>query len=344
MRQGAHIIGGAVVVAIAFAWAVLLAGQPPATNRNTAPTSRAAHSEKWTMPRTPWGHPDLQGLWNNSTPTPLERPADVANREFLSDEEWAARAKEAATRADERPDDPDADLTLAYNTVWWDRGAPLRRTSLIIDPANGRLPPLTPEGQKRLAERAAAAHDRGPADSWEDRPLPERCLVYHAVPPLPTGYNNNYLIAQTRDSIAIRYEMLAQTRIIPLDGIPHLGPEIPQWLGNSRGRWEGDTLVVDTTNYNSKTHLRFFPVAHETLRVIERFTRTAADTIDYRFTVDNPTMYTRPWTAVVPLTKAPGPIYEYACHEANYSLANVLRGYRHGEAAAGEQRPNTRPK
>ena len=343
MRQRVHIIGSAVVVAVAFACVVPLAGQTPTTHRDTAPASTAADARKWTTPRTPWGHPDLQGLWNNSTPTPLERPADVANREFLTDEGWAARAREVATRAEQRPDDADADLTLAYNQVWWDRGMPLRRTSLIIDPADGRLPPLTPEGRKRLAEREAAASSRGPADSWEDRPLPERCLVYHAVPPLPTGYNNNYLIAQTRDSVAIRYEMLAHTRIIPLDGRPHLGPAIPQWLGNSRGHWEGDTLVVETTDYNSKTHLRFFPIAYETLRVIERFTRTAEDRIDYRFTIDNPTMYTRPWTAELPFTKARGPIYEYACHEANYSLPNVLKGYRHGDAAAGEQGTHNSP-
>lgn len=334
MWQQFHVIGQAVPVAVALAWITLLAAQGPETNSKTATTSKAANVKKWTTPRTPWGHPDLQGIWNNGTATPLERPAALADREFLTEEEWAARSKEAATRAERRPDDPDADLALAYDNVWWDRGAPLKRTSLIIDPANGRLPPLTPEGQKRLADREAAARKRGPADSWEDRPLPERCLLYHAVPALPTGYNNNYLIAQTRDHIAIRYEMLAQTRIIPIDGRPHLGPGIPQWIGNSRGRWDGDTLVVETTNYGSKTSLRFFPVAHETLRVVERFTRTAADTIDYRFTVDNPTMYTRPWTAVLPFTKAPGPIYEYACHEANYSLPNVLRGYRHEEGLA----------
>ena len=162
--------------------------------------------------------------------------------------------------------------------------------------------------------------------------------MYHGVPPFPTGYNNNYQIAQTRDYVAIRYEMLAETRIIPLDGRPHLGPAIPQWIGNSRGRWEGETLVVETTNYSDKTTFRF-PAAHETLRVVERFTRTDEDTIDYRFTVHDATMYTRPWTAVLPMTKTDGPIYEYACHEGNYGLANVLRGHRAEEAEAAKKEP-----
>ncbi len=274
-------------------------------------------------------------MWNNGTTTTLERPADLANREFLTDEEWAARAKEAATRAVDRPADTNSDVALAYDNEWWDRGVPLKRTSLVIDPPNGMLPPLTAEGKKLQADRAAAASKRGYADSWEDRPLQERCLLYHGVPPFPTGYNNNYLIVQTRDYVAIRYEMLAETRIIPLDGRPHLGPGIPQWMGNSRGRWEGDTLVVETTDYSSRTTFRF-PVDHTTLRVVERFTRTSSDAIDYQFTVINPTMYTRPWTAVLPLGKAPGPIYQYACHEGNYGLVGVLQGHRYEERQAAE--------
>lgn len=295
-------------------------------------------------PRTPWGHPDLQGFWNNGTSTPLERPVDLADKEFLTEAEWKARAEEARTRAERRPGDADADLGLAYNNVWWDRGAPLSRTSLIIDPPNGRLPPLSPQGQKRQAARAAAAAQRGPADSWVDRPLPERCLLYHAVPPLPTGYNNNYLIAQTPTYVAIRYEMLGHTRLIPIDGRPPLGPRVPQWMGSSVGRWEGDTLIVETTGYGSKTSLRFFPIDHETLRVVERFSRTSPETIDYQFTVDNPTMYSQPWTAAVPFKRATGPIYEYACHETNYSLPNVLRGHRYLEGLAEANRKEQRLK
>jgi hypothetical protein len=328
----------AAIVAVSVA---PLAGQAPAPGNDSPGRARPAaakapaKSKSYSAPRTPWGHPDLQGIWNNGTVTPLERPADLADREFLSDEEWAQRAKEAAGRAAERPDDPDSDLALAYDNEWWDRGAPLKRTSLIIDPSNGKLPALTAGGQKLVAARAAAAKSHGPADSWEDRPLQERCLLYHGVPAFPTGYNNNYLITQTRDYVAIRYEMLAETRIIPLDGRPPLKTPIPQWLGNSRGHWEGDTLVVEITGYSPKTTFRF-PVDHATLRIVERFTRTA-EGIDYRFTVENPTMYTRPWSAVLPLVKTDGPIYEYACHEGNYGLANVLRGHRYEEQKAAEE-------
>jgi hypothetical protein len=311
---------------IVIAWWVPIAGQ------GGAPAAKAPAAKNWKVSRTAWGHPDLQGIWNNGTTTTLERPKDLENREFLTDEEWAARAKEVATRAEKRPDDSLADVELAYNNEWWDRGVPLKRTSLIIDPPNGKLPPLTAEGQKRVAAREAARRQRGPADSWEDRPLQERCLLYHGVPPFPTGYNNNYQIVQTPEHIAIRYEMMAETRIIPIDGRPHAGPGIRSWIGNARGRWEGDTLVVETTNYNDKVTFRF-PAAHETLRVIERFTRVSDGQIDYRFTVDNPTMYTRPWTAVLPMAKVDGPIYEYACHEGNYGMANVLSGHRAQEKA-----------
>jgi hypothetical protein len=319
------------------AWAVPTAGQaPPAKTVANAAGSTAAPSEKWRLPRTPWGHPDLQGIWNNGTTTPLERPADLADREFLREEEWAARAKEVANRAALRPADPEADLALAYNNEWWDRGKPLMRTSLIIDPPNGKLPPLTAEGQKRVAARNAARRQRGPADSWEDRPLQERCIVYHGVPPFPTGYNNNYQIAQTPDYVAIRYEMMAETRIIPLDGRPHVSKNIRQWMGNSLGRWEGDTLVVETTNYSDKTTFRF-PASNQTLRVIERFKRIDAKSIDYQFTVDDPATYTRQWTAVLPLAKAEGPIYEYACHEGNHGMFGILSGHRADERGAAKK-------
>ena len=336
-RRGLAIVGTLGVV-MAIAWLAPLAGQAPAGAKPAA-ADNSSPAKKYTAPRTAWGHPDIQGLWNNGTTTPLERPTDLANKEFLTDEEWAARAKESSSRGARRPDDEEADLALAYNNEWWDRGSPLKRTSLIVDPPNGRLPALIPEGQKRVAARTAAARARGPADSWEDRPLQERCLLYHGVPPFPTGYNNNYQIAQTRDVVAIRYEMLAETRIIQLDGRPHLGSTLTQWIGSARGRWEGDTLVVETTNYSPKTTFRF-PVASETLKVVERFTRTSDDAIDYRFTVNDPTMYTQPWTAVLPMTKTPGPIYEYACHEGNYGMSNLLRGHRVQEQEAGKKTRN----
>ena len=308
-----------------------MAGQAPAR-----PTpGRAASVRKWVVPRTPWGHPDLQGIWDNGTTTPLERPAEFAGREFLTDEELAARTLEVATRAENRPASAAADVELAYNNEWWDRGAPLKRTSLILNPPDGTLPALTAEGKQLMAQREEARRRRGPADSWVDRPLQERCILYHGVPPFPTGYNNNYQIAQTPTYVAIRYEMMAETRMIPLDGRPHLGPRVRQWMGNSRGHWEGDTLVVETTDYSDKTTFRF-PAANDSLRVIERFTRVGKDLIDYQFTVHNPAVYTRPWTAVLPLEATDGPIYEYACHEGNYGIAGVLSGHRAQEKKEAE--------
>jgi hypothetical protein len=312
------------------------AAQVPA-EKKVAKAPAAPAAKKYTPPHLAWGHPNLQGIWNNGTTTPLERPKDLADREFLSEKEWADRAKEVATRAEKRPDDALADIELAYNNEWWDRGAPLLRTSLITEPRNGMLPALTAEGQKLVAAREAVRKSHGPADSWEDRPLQERCILYHGVPPFPTGYNNNYQIAQTADYVAIRYEMMAETRIIPLDGRPHRGPKVRQWMGNTRGHFEGDTLVVETTDYSDKTTFRF-PAANDSLRIIEHFTRTDADTIDYQFTVDNPVMYSKQWSAVLPLKKAPGPILEYACHEGNYGIMGVLRGNRVQEAEAAAKK------
>jgi hypothetical protein len=294
-----------------------------------------AAPKKWTPPRTAWGEPDLEGIWSYATITPLERPAAHAGKEVLSDEEVAALDEEARTGADRRDGTAEADLARAYNALYYDRGKSIGRTSLIIDPPDGRLPPLTAEGQRRRAARAEylRAH---PADSWEDRPLQERCITYHGVPPLPTGYNNTYQIFQTPGYVAILDENIHDVRGIPLDGRPHVGQKIGQWNGNSRGHWEGDTLVVETTNYSPTTVLRF-PAAPETLRAVERFTRVAADRIDYRFTVTDPTTYTRPFTVALPMTNLPDyVIYEYACHEGNYGLAHGLKGARAQEKAAAE--------
>jgi hypothetical protein len=336
MRRSLASFGAlAVVVAAASLTPAPSAGQaaPAAATKRTS----AKSPKTWTAPHTAWGDPDLQGLWDNGTITPLERPSAAGEKALLTEREAAAADAEAATRADaeRRPKDAVADLALAYNQEWWDRGKSIGRTSLIVDPRDGRLPPLTPEGQRRVDARAAAAKTHGPADSWEDRPLQERCLLYHGVPPMPTGYNNNYHIVQTPDYVAILHEMIHEVRLIPLDGRAHVGSAIRQWLGDSRGHWEGTTLVVETTNYSDKATLRF-PVAAETLRVVERLTRVASDKIDYRFTVDDPTIYTRPWTAVLPMKRIKGPIYEYACHEGNYGMANVLAGYRAQEKVAEE--------
>ena len=289
-------------------------------------------SKTWTPPRTAWGEPDLQGKWSYATITPLERPINQTGKDVLSREEKAALDEDARTSADRRDGTPEADLLRAYNAYWYDRGKSIGRTSLIVDPPDGRLPPLTPEGRKRQAaiEEQESAH---PFDSWEDRPLQERCIIYHGVPPLPSGYNNTYQIFQTPGYVAILDENIHDVRGIPVDGRPHIGQNIRQWNGSSRGHWEDNTLVVETTNYSPQTTFKF-PAAGDTLHAVERFTRVAADQIDYRFTINDPATYTRPWTAMLPLTNLPNyVIFEYACHEGNYSIRNVLSGARAQEKA-----------
>jgi hypothetical protein len=285
--------------------------------------------------RTSWGDPDLQGNWNNGTITPLERPDVFAARDVLTEVERAELDREAATRADRRSPNPGADLEQAYNSVWWDRGKSIGRTSLIVDPPSGKLPTLTADGRKRRDARTEA--DSLPADSWHDRLYQERCLLYHGVPPMPTGYNNNYQILQTADYVAIVYEMLREVRLIPLDGRPHMTDRIRQWMGDARGRWEDETLVVETTNFSDKIDtFRFgntslinsFPVIGQTLRVVERFRRVDRGLIDYRFTIEDPQTYTASWTGMLPMTLTQSKLFEYACHEGNYSLENVLRASR----------------
>ncbi len=295
--------------------------------------------------RTPWGDPDLQGVWSYATITPLQRPTELSGRAFLTAEEVAQQNDNAATRASsERRAELTAarDLGLAYNQVWWDRGTSTGRTSLIVDPPNGRLPALTPEAQEMGAERQESrrAHQY---DSWENRPLQERCMTYQRAPPVPSGYNNTYQIFQTPEYVAILNEMIHDVRFIPVDGRPHVSEDVRQWNGDSRGHWEGSTLVVETTNYSDKTTWRGFPGAGQTLRAVERFTRLDADTIDYQFTIHDPTTYTSSWSVDLPLTNLPGYVlYEYACHEGNYSIANVLAGARIQERASQEASETSR--
>jgi hypothetical protein len=317
------------VLAALIAWLpfaiALVSGQARSSAANAKVSSKTE-----TTPRTPWGDPDLQGVWSYATLTPLERPASVGGREFFTREEAAAREAEAEVDAPPRPGDPGT-----YNVHWFDRGkiASNLRTSLIVDPPDGRLP-LTPEARKLIAAKTqyAQAH---PADSWLDRSAWDRCITYHGVPPISTGYNNTYQILQTPDYVAILVENIHDVRIIPLDRRPRLSDSIQQWNGDSRGRWEGKTLIVETSNYSDKTQLRF-PSSART-RAVERFTRVAADVIDYQFTIDDPTVYTRPWTAVRPFTRLPNyRIYEYACHEGNYAMSGILAGARAEEKAAEE--------
>ena len=322
-----------VVVAVVCLAPAIVVGQTTSTGK----TRTVATAKTWTQPRTPDGQPDLQGIWSNATTTPLERPVALAGKDVLTDEETANLAKETQrNRNTDRRDGKgtDVDVARAYNEFWWERGNLLNRTSLIVDPADGRLPSLTPKAERRTATLAEARRLRGPADSWEDRPLQERCLLYHGVPPLPTGYNNNYQIVQTTGYVAIIHEMLHEARLIPLDGRPHVGTNLRLWMGDSRGRWEGNTLIVETTNFSSQPNLFRFPASGATVRIVERFTRVDADHIDYRFLVEDPETYTRPWTAVLPMTKIEGPIYEYACHEGNVGMEGILSGHRADEQAA----------
>jgi hypothetical protein len=303
--------------------------------------------QTWSPPRTADGQPDLQGVWDFRTITPLERPVALGTKGFFTDEEAANFEKEENQRQDRDQIDPEvgglnypAGGVVPYNEFWYDRGDKIvgtRRTSLIIDPPNGRLPAMTPDGKKRADLRAAEQREtqlgRPQADSWEDRPLQERCIVgLNAGPPMtPGAYNNNFQLFQTPEYVVILNEMVHDARIIPLDGRPH--GRIRQWKGDSRGRWEGNTLVVDTTNFKRETSL---PNSSANTHLVERFARTDANTLLYEFTVEDPTIWTRPWTAVVPMRKSVDPIYEYACHEGNYAMTGILAGARAAEKAAEE--------
>ena len=301
-----------------------------------SPAQPATHATKSSVPRTSSGHPDLQGIWSNATLTPFERTREFAGKEFFSQPEAAAFTKTALERAnrDKRGATPQEDVNGAYNEAWFERGTriyPNLRTSIVIDPADGRIPPLTAEARNEAAARAAitARRPEGP----EDFSLPIRCIIWPtAGPPMIAGpYNNNYQIVQTSDHIAIDAEMIHDARIVPLNGRRHLPSSIRQWMGDPVGRWEGDTLVVDTTNFTDKTHFRG---ADRNLHLIERFKMLDANSIQYRFTVDDPTAFTQPWTGEIILTRVPGPLYEYACHEANYSMLDMLRAARAEEKAA----------
>ena len=291
-----------------------------------------------TAPRTAWGHPDLQGVWDYRTITPLQRPEELADREFLTEEEAANLEQETIDR-NERLLHQAATRTEAggsigaYNNFWMDRGTNVvgnRRTSLIVDPPNGRIPPLTPEGQRRVDARAEARNRS--AVSWEDRSLFERCVT-RGLPRLPGGYNQNLQILQTPEQVVILYEMMREVRVIPLDGRPHLADNVRLWHGDSRGWWEGETLVVETTNVSPKAHFRG---SGDGLHLVERFTRIDADTIDHEVTIEDPTTFTDTWTASIPLRATQDQMYEYACHEGNYSMASTLTGARAQEKAAAE--------
>jgi hypothetical protein len=319
---------------------VLMAGLPGSQ-------AQTPGADKWTAPRTADGHPDLQGFWTTQTYTPLERPQRYAGQEFLTEAEATELTKLltqegvdplaggifALSDEERRKRVQQADPTHYNNADWLTTRQPKalssRRTSLIVDPADGRIPPLTPEGQQRVAARRAAIG----FNSYENRPLQERCVVWtHEGPPMqPPPYNDVFRIFQTPGYVVVFRELATAPRIIPTDGRPHVSEKIRKWHGDSRGRWEKDTLVVDTTNFNDRIAVQGSSAA---LHVVERFTRVSADKIVYQYTVEDPATWTRPWSAEIPMMQTEGPLFEYACHEGNYGLTNILRGARVADKAA----------
>ena len=311
----------------AFALAAL-AGLVPASAQ--APQHGAgSHGTAAGLPRTPDGRPDLQGTWDYRTLTPLERPKEFADRAFFTDEEAAAYERRAEERTDGRPPD-DARTDPSVHPVWWlDYGKKVmgaKRTSLIIDPPDGRIPALTPEARARAAAARQARSARGPADGPEDRSTWERCIT-RGLPEgmLPAGYNNNIQIVQTPGYVVILSEMIHDARIVPIGNRQRPPASLQKWMGDSRGWWEGDTLVVETTNFSSRSNFRG---SSSGLRLTERFSRTEAQALNYEFTVEDPTTWVRPWTAAWAMARSDGPIYEYACHEGNYGLKHIMMNAR----------------
>ena len=293
----------------------------------------------WTAPRTAWGDPDLQGIWNNNTVVPLQRPAELAGKQELSPEEVAVRFHERASglfpqdHADSKTDTSLGPTKggVSYNEFWFEWGQDTNRTSLLVDPPDGRLPPATAEEEARQRLRTDS-YVGVRFESLEDFNAFDRCIT-RGLPGamMPGFYNHNYHILQTPDYVALVVEMIHDARIIPLDGRPGVSPHIRQWMGDSRGRWEGDTLVIETTRFNDKILRRGGTVlgGDDRLRVVERLTRVDADTIDYQVTVTDPTIWTAPWTASIPMNRrSEGTLFEYACHEGNYGLMNILSGAR----------------
>ncbi len=349
MRQR-HVLLGVAVVALAAAMTM-------------APVPASGQSADST-PRTSWGHPDLQGYWTSSTYTPLERPDNLADREFLSEQELAelneiltaegvdplrARSILAAETEEERLERTrQTQENIHYdNSIWLRENQPRQlttsRTSLIVDPPNGRIPPLVPSAQEREALRRAESRwlvqNISPQsfDSHQTRTLQERCLVWrHEGPPmLPPSYNDLMQILQTEDYVVVMQEMRENdARIIPLDGRPHLAASMREWSGDSRGRWEGDTLVVESINFNDKVH---FNGSSTGLHVVERFTRIDDENIRYEFTVTDPSTWTRPWSVEYPLMKREGPLYEYGCHEGNHDARHILEVARNLDKAAAAE-------
>ena len=326
----------ALVVIAVFLTASPAAGQIKlGTNAlNVAP----AAAKPWTVAKTPDGQPDLQGYWTNNTMTPLQRPAGVTKEFYTKEEFFEALKKQAELDGEEATPGTVEDVHYDHSQFGLDRTQGLLtsnlRTSMIIDPPDGRLPPVTAEGQKRAADLAAERRKQGAQyDQAQNLSTTTRCLYMGGVPILPPAYNNTYQIVQSAGYVVILIEQLHEARVIPMDGRPHAPQTVRSWLGDSRGYWEGNTLVIETTNFNDKV---VFQGSSQDLKVTERLTRTGEETIQYEFTVDDPHTWTQPWKAEMPATKTNGPIFEHACNEGNYSMLNMLAGARAEEKRAAE--------
>jgi hypothetical protein len=317
------------LVTLAAAVAVVLLVIGPASAQSQTAAAKPAANKTWTPPKTADGVPDLQGVWTNQTNAPLERPPALGAKEFYSPEELAAKEKASADQAAKRVEEGETGVHYDVAQFGLDRThaktGVSERTSIIVGP-EGRVPPLLPAAQKRQADRQAA--NRGHQwDGPENRALGERCILWpnEGPPMLPEGYNSNLQIVQGPGYVAIEQEMIHDVRIIPTDGRPHVPKDVHLWLGDSRGHWEGHTLVVDTTNFTDRTAFRG---SSENLHVVERFTRTADDTIQYQFTVSDPSTWEKSWSGELPISKIDGQVYEYACQEGNYGMRNILSGAR----------------
>ena len=325
----------------------MIAGVLSAAAANSAEPAKAA---KFVAPKTEFGQPDLRGVWNFSSNTPMERPAQYKDREFMSAEEAAKQHEQIQERSEQADNTTRGGGVGGYNQFWVEslaQGQNLR-TSLIVDPPDGRMPPLQPGvksengglgpdtgGQRPVRFRVGGVRKDGP----EDRGLSERCLMgFNSGPPfVPSMYNNNVQIFQSKNTVVIMTEMIHDARIVKLDNRPPLDPAIMQWSGDSRGRWEGDTLVVETRNFTDKTNVFRGAGSGKSMQLTERFTRVGPDRVDYRFTVNDSATFTKPFTALVPMVRAEGDLFEYACHEGNYGMFNMLSGARQEELEAAQK-------
>jgi hypothetical protein len=335
------------IVLLVLVGGVVLRLPAPLAGQSAASSKTATASKTWSPPRTPDGQYDLSGVWDFSTITPLERPGGLGDKQVFTDEEAAAFEQEENRRQNRDLIDPKKGgaqylpgSVIPYNEFWYERGDKTigsKRTSLIVDPPDGRIPPLTPAAQQRLDAQSAAARDEQigdvRADSAEARSLADRCILgFNAGPPMtPGAYNNHVQIFQSADNVVLITEMVHDARIVPVDGRPRLRPHYRQYKGDSRGHWEGRTFVIETTNFQRETSFRG---SSANLHLIERLTPVDATTLVYEFTVEDANTWMRPWTVSIPMKKVPGPIYEYACHEGNYAIANILSGARAKERAA----------